>query len=109
MGKPTKPAALALKARVLLLAASPLFNGNPDYAQIVDNRGVKLFSQVYDREKWHAAADAAKEAIDVAHEAGHALFDFRPKNFAATLSYRSEERRIGKECVRTCSTRWSSE
>src|SRR3546814_6422766 len=50
-----------LKARVLLLAASPLFNRNPDYAQIVDNRGVKLFSQVYDREKWHAAADAAKE------------------------------------------------
>src|SRR3546814_588446 len=106
MGKPTKPAALALKARVLLLAASPLFNGNPDYAQIVDNRGVKLFSQVYDREKWHAAADAAKEAIDVAHEAGHALFDFRTTNFAANLS---DETVLAMQVRGAATERWNSE
>src|SRR5690606_357694 len=51
MGRPTKPMALALKAQVLTMAASPLFNGNTDYAELVDNRGVQLFPQVYDREK----------------------------------------------------------
>src|SRR3546814_11949067 len=28
-------------------------------------------------------------------------------NPAATLLHRSEERRVGKECVRTCRSRWS--
>ena len=32
MGRLTQPAALAIKAKTLLLAASPLFNGNTDYA-----------------------------------------------------------------------------
>lgn len=44
--------AKAMKARVLAYAASPLFNGNTDYASLVDNRGVQLFPQTYDPEKW---------------------------------------------------------
>src|SRR3546814_9220732 len=29
-------------------------------------------------------------------------------NWSTTLLYRSEERRVGKECVSTCRSRWSS-
>jgi hypothetical protein len=86
LGRPTKPMALALKAQVLTLAASPLFNGNTDYADFVDSRGIALFPQEYKAEKWQKAADALKEAIDVAHEAGHELFDFSTTTFAKNLN-----------------------
>src|SRR5690606_14744901 len=39
LGRPTAAAALALKARILLYRASPLWNGNPDYANFVDQDG----------------------------------------------------------------------
>lgn len=76
IGRPTKAIALAVKAQALTLAASPLFNGNPDYAGIVDERNIALFPQTYSAEKWQKAADALKAAIDIAHEAGHKLYDF---------------------------------
>ena len=81
MGRPTKATALALKAQVLTLAASPLFNGNTDYASVVDKKGRQLFPQEYRPEKWQRAAAALKEAIDAAHEAGHELFDFSETTF----------------------------
>ncbi len=86
LGRPTKVTALALKAQVLTLAASPLFNGNTDYAKIVDNKGRQLFPQDYQLQKWQRAADALKEAIDIAHEAGHELFNFRTLPFSNNLS-----------------------
>lgn len=76
MGRITKPIALAVKAKVLALAASPLFNGNADYKNLTDNRGLKLFSQEYDREKWKIAADAALAAIQSAESNGHKLYKF---------------------------------
>src|SRR5690606_18772295 len=106
MGRPTKPMALAVKAQALTLAASPLFNGNPDYAAVVDKRGVQLFPQEYKAEKWKLAADAIKEAIEVAHEAGHGLFDFRSTSVAFNLS----EETISAMQVRGAATeRWNSE
>jgi len=76
LGHITQPGALAIKANVLTLSASPLFNGNPDYTSIADNRGVKIFSQTYDESKWKRAADACLEAIQYAEEAGHRLYTF---------------------------------
>ncbi|MDP4290520.1 MAG: RagB/SusD family nutrient uptake outer membrane protein [Bacteroidota bacterium] len=64
LGRITKSIVLAFKAKVLVTAASPLFNGNPDYANFVDRRGVHLFNPVYSADKWQRAADACKEAID---------------------------------------------
>ena len=59
-GRATKGAALALKARLLLFEASPLVNTTGDI------------------EKWKAAADAAKEVMDNASNAGYGLFsDYR--------------------------------
>ena len=106
LGRPTQPMALAVKAQLLTLAASPLFNGNPDYADITDNRGIHLFPQSYSADKWKTAADALKTAIDVAHEAGHDLFDFKQTNYASKLN----EKTILAMQVRGAATeRWNKE
>lgn len=76
MGRITQPIALALKAKVLALAASPLFNGNEDFKSLTDNRGIKLFPQDYDKEKWKKASEAALAAIQSAEESGHKLYKF---------------------------------
>lgn len=63
-GRMSRPFALALKEKILLLAASPLFNGNTDYANMTNPEGTPLIDQTADVEKWKAAADAAKAFID---------------------------------------------
>jgi hypothetical protein len=73
-GKVTKPAALALKARMLLYAASPLWNGDPAYAGIKDKDGLALFPAQADPTLWKYAWEAAKAAIDQAEGAGFGLY-----------------------------------
>jgi len=106
MGRMTLPMALALKARVLSYAASPLFNGNPETVSVTDNRGIKLFSQSYDNRKWERAALAIKEAIDVCHTAGHELFDFRKLPEAAIVS---EATILSMQSKRRATERWNPE
>lgn len=74
LGRITQPIALTLKAYALVTAASPLFNGNTDYAQFIDKKGTVLFNQQYDAAKWTKAKDACKAAIDACHEAGNTLY-----------------------------------
>jgi len=76
LGHITKPIAMALKAKLLVTAASPLFNGNKDLAALKDNRGTYLFSSEYDPKKWSRAAVACKNALDTALIAGHAFYEF---------------------------------
>lgn len=78
MGRITRPIALSIKARILMNAASPLFNGNKSYANFVDNKGRHLFNQTYDPHKWKLAADACREAIDASESVGHHLYTFNP-------------------------------
>ena len=40
-GRITMPAAKAIKAKILVLAASPIFNGNKDLGQLFDKDGIK--------------------------------------------------------------------
>lgn len=65
LGRATKGAALAVKSRLLLYAASPLYNGNSDYASFTNEDGTELINQHYEKDKWKRAADAAKEVIDL--------------------------------------------
>ena len=65
MGRATKGAAMALKSRVLLYAASPLFNGNELYKGMTNHYGEKIFSQEYDHTRWEEAKKAAKAVIDL--------------------------------------------
>ncbi len=74
LGRITKPIALGIKAEMLLMAASPLFNGNADMAGFNTKDGKPFFNPVYDATKWAKAATAAKEAIDAAEANGHKIF-----------------------------------
>lgn len=64
-GRATIGIALAVKARLLLYAASPLYNGNTDYANFKNLDGKQLINQSFDKQKWKKAADAAKAVIDM--------------------------------------------
>ena len=63
VSRPTRGAALAVRAKALLYAASPLMNGNTDgYAEkLVDDKGNRLLAAAYDEKKWARAAAAAKD------------------------------------------------
>lgn len=66
-GRATKGAAMALKARVLLMRASPLYNGQNGtgmYSSLQNHRGEQLFP-AYSAAKWDDAAQAAKALIDM--------------------------------------------
>lgn len=76
LGRVTRPMGAALKADVLVTAASPLFNGNADYVGVEDNRGVKLFTQTYDASKWTRAATACREAIEMCESANIRLYEY---------------------------------
>lgn len=73
-GRATKMAALALKSRILLYAASPLFNGNTDLAELRDVDGTPLINQTYDAQKWKRAADAALDCIREGEANGYKLY-----------------------------------
>ncbi len=88
LGRVTQPIALAVKAEVLMTAASPLFNGNPDYASFTDKGGKALFPQTYDAQKWVAAADACREAIAACEAQGMSLYQFVPP---ATISNMNDD------------------
>ena len=69
----TLEAVYALKAKVLLYAASPLFNGNAFYSDFRNKNGELLFNSTYDRNKWLLAAEAADKAAEMCEEGGRAL------------------------------------
>ncbi len=78
-GRATSVIAKSVKARMLLYAASPLFNGGGAngsslYDGFVDAEGHQLISTTYDPEKWKRAAIANKEAIDAALAIGKHLY-----------------------------------
>lgn len=66
-GRATSVAALALKSRILLYAASPLMNEGVEAAYVGYTAP--------EADRWKKAADAAKAAIDAALGSGYALFN----------------------------------
>jgi hypothetical protein len=54
----------AYKEQALMLDASPLYNGNTDYAGLKNQDGTQLISQTYDASKWATAAAAALAFIN---------------------------------------------
>jgi hypothetical protein len=70
------PVAKALKAKILVLNASPIFNGNTDFNSLVDSQGNSLVNQTYDPQKWVLAKDALYDAIESAESNGHQLYEF---------------------------------
>ena len=76
MGRISLPAALAVKAKIAVTAASPQFNGNNiTYASFVNSKGQPFFS-AYSHEKWERAVAACKQAVDSCVNAGHGLYEY---------------------------------
>ena len=77
----TKAMVRMLQAKVRLLVASPIYNGEfPDKTWKNKNfetpgYGLELVSFTYDKNKWLMAKPACETAIKEAHDAGHVLFD----------------------------------
>lgn len=70
MGRASKVLCRAVKSKLLLYAASPLFNGNKDFASLVNKDGKALMNSTFSVEKWTKAAQAAKAVIDYAESSG---------------------------------------
>ena len=71
-GRLTRGAAYGLKAKILLMAASPLFNENP----IEGSNEIHRYASP-DQERWKRAADAARQVIELKNPDGtkaHELF-----------------------------------
>jgi len=86
LGHITKPIAYSLKAKVLVSAASPLFNGNLEMASLKNRDGQQLFNQTRSTVKWDSAAVACKAAIEVCKTAGNTLYKFNPSVSVVTLT-----------------------
>ncbi|MEC5144957.1 RagB/SusD family nutrient uptake outer membrane protein [Chitinophaga sp. 212800010-3] len=84
LGRMTKSIALSIKARVLVTAASPLFNGNTDYMGFNSPDGKPFFNNAYDAGKWTKAADACKAAVTSCERVGMVLYSFN--QLGVTLS-----------------------
>ena len=81
----------SLKARVLLYAASPLWNGSFVYPNWRNTNyetpgyGMELVSNKYDPAKWERALTACKEALTAAEAAGYKLFDLEASEAKAAI------------------------
>jgi len=79
-GRFTSVAAKALKAKILVYAASPLYNGAPPaYTAGYEHPEVLGYGS-FNKDRWKKAADACKEAIDAAHAAGLELYNGSGEN-----------------------------
>lgn len=104
LGRITAPIAKAIKARVLVTAASPQFNGNSDLVSSKNAGGQALYAAAEDPRKWERAALAAKEAIEIAETNGFSLYRFPQSSFklsAGTMTQMSIRQAICE--------RWNSE
>jgi hypothetical protein len=80
LGRITQAVVLSMKARLLVTAASPLFNGNPDYYDFVNKDNTPLFPQKEDPHKWEIARDACEAALAACEEAGIKPFVFTERD-----------------------------
>lgn len=76
-GRATQVAVYALKSRLYLYAASPLFNGNSEmyggFKSKIDGRF--LIAQDYSEEKWKKSAEMSLQAITELEKLGFRLYD----------------------------------
>lgn len=73
--RPTKITAMALRAKLWVYAASPLFNGGYAKAmEIIDKNGKQLFP-ARKPEKWTTAKNHLETLLEAVKEAGHALYE----------------------------------
>ena len=72
--RPTVTAAKALRAKLWVYAASPLFNGGYEEALQVTNTDGKQLFPAYDANKWNIAKERLEELFENTDQNGHKLF-----------------------------------
>ena len=84
-GRLTKASAYGLKVRVLLFAASPLFNSDEPYLSGEASSKYLTWYGNYDASRWQAAADAAEDFFKAIEENGYyklvEVGDYSTKNY----------------------------
>ncbi|SEM64792.1 Starch-binding associating with outer membrane [bacterium A37T11] len=106
LGRITQPIAYSFKAKVLVTAASPLFNGNNDQITLKNNNGTQLFTQEQSKSKWDSAVVAAKQAIDICQQAGMKLYTYNPEFQQYDLT---DTMRVQMGIRNVFTERWNSE
>ena len=76
LGQIDRTIAKALYAKVWVLRASPLFNGNADFAAFKNKDGVNYFNQTENKEYWTKALNAVDAAIKAAEAKGKTLYQY---------------------------------
>jgi len=90
LGRATVLMAKALKAKLWIMVASPLFNGNADQAALKNPDGEALFPAAVDPQKWIKARDAAKDAIDLAETLGSKLYTYTNDPYSLSAETKTE-------------------
>src|SRR3546814_12277614 len=80
------------------VCSSDLFGQDLQFVKIAATRQYQLILRCQFRHPQHDLFHLCWKQIDAAHD----------KHVVAATSDRSEERRVGKECVSTCRSRWST-
>lgn len=106
LGRITRPIALSIKAEVLVLAASPLFNGNPNYANFSDKQGRPLFAANVDPQKWVRAREACREAVELCESLGFKLYYYSQSGSQRNVS---PEIRTEMNIRNAINERWNAE
>ncbi|MDR0938526.1 MAG: RagB/SusD family nutrient uptake outer membrane protein [Mediterranea sp.] len=112
-GRASQTIAKAMKAKLLLYAASPLFNGNTDYSELRGKNGEQLMPQTPDKEKWKRAMTAIDEAITFAQKQGFALYTYTKADpfgqEAAVKKYTASNRQAYLNCRMLLVDDWNKE
>lgn len=90
LGRINLPIAMAIKAKVLVLAASPIFNGNTKFGSFKNSAGQPFLNPVPSVDKWKVAADACKAAIEAAHNASLDFYKFNQKQNGLSVTDTTE-------------------
>lgn len=99
-GRVTTGVCKAYKVQVLMLAASPLFNGNPELASLKNKDGTQLINQTYDPNKWNLAVAATREFLNEFDPTTYSLYKVSdPDPYVAAY----------KSCKNVIVTDWNSE
>lgn len=88
LGRIDQTICASLKAKVLLYAASPLFNNNPQYYNVANTDGTKLFPQAdkaLEQKKWERALAAYEQALQLCQQAGVKLYYYPESNFSTNV------------------------
>jgi hypothetical protein len=85
LGQVDKPAAMAIKARILLFRASPFYSGNREYfGDFYDHDGQPFFPMddaATTKSKWKEALDAIDTAIIVCKNSNKDIFEYEKPYF----------------------------